>query len=53
MASNTKIIDSSFFFEGVPDDISSAEDFEKNVIAMTKYQAYLDELEKEENTNAE
>ena len=53
MALNTKNIDSSFFFEGVPDDISNAEDFEKNVIAMIKYKEHLAKLEKENNTNAE
>lgn len=52
MALNSKNIDLSFL-DDVPDDINSAEDFEKNIAALKKYQELLEEAEKEENTNAE
>ncbi len=47
-----KEIDLSFL-DDVPDDINSAEDFEKNIAALKKYQELLEEAEKENNTNAE
>lgn len=46
MALNSKNIDLSFL-DDVPDDINSAEDFEKNIAALKKYKELLDEADKD------
>ena len=35
------------FLDDVPDDINSAEDFEKNIAALKKYKELLDEADKD------